>query len=122
MSVEPKQLSLQFVDDNYDDEIDSARLSDIVVNKINREIDQRIEELESTLHLRKNELQAIHHKMESTMMKEDEFLFFGKREGTLDLFPTERFDFSSSNIKRIETPILKIIACSLCFMKDRLKI
>ncbi len=106
MAVEPQQLSIQFVDEVYDDKIDSQELNDIVVNKIGREIDQRIEELENTLHSRKNDLQTIHHKMEMTMMKEDEFLLFGKKEGALDLFPTERCDFSLSNIKRIEAPIL----------------
>lgn len=106
MALEPKQLSLEFIEDTYDSNNDLDEKRKIVVMKIDREIDLQIEELQNALQIRKNELDAIHRKMEKTMMKEDEFLLFGNREGTLDLFPTERCDFSMSNIKRIESPIL----------------
>ena len=106
MALEPKQLSLEFIEDTYDSNNDLDEKRKIVVMKIDREIDLQIEELQNALQIRKNELDAIHRKMETTMMKEDEFLLFGNREGTLDLFPTERCDFSMSNIKRIESPIL----------------
>lgn len=106
MALEPKQLSLEFIEDTYDSNNDLDEKRKIVVMKIDREIDLQIEELQNALQIRKNELDAIHRKMEATMMKEDEFLLFGNREGTLDLFPTERCDFSMSNIKRIESPIL----------------
>ena len=106
MALEPKQLSLEFIEDTYDSNNDLDEKRKIVVMKIDREIDLQIEELRNVFQIRKNELDAIHRKMEKTMMKEDEFLLFGNREGTLDLFPTERCDFSMSNIKRIESPIL----------------
>lgn len=106
MALEPKQLSLEFIEDTYDSNNDLDEKRKIVVMKIDREIDLQIEELRNVFQIRKNELDAIHRKMEATMMKEDEFLLFGNREGTLDLFPTERCDFSMSNIKRIESPIL----------------
>lgn len=106
MALEPKQLSLEFIEDTYDSNNDLDEKRKIVVMKIDREIDLQIEELQNVFQIRKNELDAIHRKMEATMMKEDEFLLFGNREGTLDLFPTERCDFSMSNIKRIESPIL----------------
>lgn len=106
MALEPKQLSLEFIEDTYDSNNDLDEKRKIVVMKIDREIDLQIEELRNVFQIRKNELDAIHRKMEATMMKEDEFLLFGDREGTLDLFPTERCDFSMSNIKRIESPIL----------------
>ncbi len=106
MALEPKQLSLEFIEDTYDSNNDLDEKRKIVVMKIDREINLQIEELQNALQIRKNELDAIHRKMETTMMKEDEFLLFGNREGTLDLFPTERCDFSMSNIKRIESPIL----------------
>ncbi len=106
MALEPKQLSLEFIEDTYDSNNDLDEKRKIVVMKIDREIDLQIEKLQNALQIRKNELDTIHRKMEKTMMKEDEFLLFGNREGTLDLFPTERCDFSMSNIKRIESPIL----------------
>lgn len=105
MALEPKQLVLQFIEDDINEKNINEQ-KDIVVKKIYKEIDQQIDELQAILQSRKNELDAIHRKMEATMMQEDEFLFFGKKEGTLDLFPKERCDFSSSNIKRIEAPIL----------------
>src|SRR5574344_1453652 len=106
MALEPKQLSLEFIEDTYDSNNDLDEKRKIVVMKIDREIDLQIEELRNVFQIRKNELDAIHRKMEARMMKEDEFILFGNREGTLELFPTERCDFSMSNIKRIESPIL----------------
>ena len=76
MALEPKQLSLEFIEDTYDSNNDLDEKRKIVVMKIDREIDLQIEKLQNAL------------------------------QGTLDLFPTERCDFSMSNIKRIESPIL----------------